>query len=223
MNLLLIHSLVRDQQMVIDSLTADTKYIIIDYSQDNLQTIKDKISAFNLSFERVGLFQENDKKPYYQLTRKFQRSTLIDVETIDADLDTWAEFKDLLDFCKNLNMTNFDMMDCNIASDKNWDYIIRYIENKLSININASSNETGNSAMQGDWVLEKGNVNLIGTYFTENIKEYKYTLGSAGGYYYTMILNNNNVSSSFRRWILSMREAVQDGILKSKNSKKGVN
>jgi hypothetical protein len=37
------------------------------------------------------------------------------------------------------------------------------------------------------------------------------------------ILNNNNVSSSFRRWILSMRKAVQDGILESKNSKKGVN
>ena len=37
------------------------------------------------------------------------------------------------------------------------------------------------------------------------------------------ILNNNNVSPSFRRWILSMREAVQDGILEGKNSKKGVN
>jgi hypothetical protein len=37
------------------------------------------------------------------------------------------------------------------------------------------------------------------------------------------ILNNNNVSPSFRRWILSIREAVQDGILESKNSKKGVN
>ena len=37
------------------------------------------------------------------------------------------------------------------------------------------------------------------------------------------ILNNNNVSPSFRRWILSMRKTVQDGILESKNSKKGVN
>ena len=192
MNLLLIHSLVRDQKTVIDSLTADTRYIIIDNFQDDLQTIKDKILVFNLSFERVGLFQENDNKPYYQLTRKFQRSALVGVESQDSNLDTWTEFIDLLNFCKNLNMTNLDMMDCNIASDKNWDYIIRYIENNLNININASSNETGNSAMSGDWILERGNVNLIGTYFTENIKEYKYTLGGAGGLSYTMILNNKN-------------------------------
>ena len=100
MNLLLIHSLVKDQQTVIDSLTEDTRYIIIDYDLDDLQTIKDKISAFNLSFERVGLFQENDNKPYYQLTRKFQPSILIGVETLDSDLDTWREFIDLLNFCK---------------------------------------------------------------------------------------------------------------------------
>ena len=37
------------------------------------------------------------------------------------------------------------------------------------------------------------------------------------------ILNNNNVSPNFRRWILSMRTTVQDVILESKNSKKGVN
>ena len=88
MNLLLIHSLVKDHKTVIDSLTEDTRYIIIDYELDDLQNIKDKISAFNLSFKRVGLFQENDNKPCYQLTRKFQRSTLIGVESQDSNLYT---------------------------------------------------------------------------------------------------------------------------------------
>ena len=192
MNLLLIHSLVRDKQTVIDSLTEDTKYILINYEIDNLQSIKDRISAFNLSFNRIGLFQENDNMPFYQPTRKFNRSTLAEVEMHDQNLDTWTDFTDLLIFCKEKGMTNFDMMDCNVASDKNWLYIISQLENKLSININASSNETGNSAMSGDWILEKGNINLIGTYFTENIKEYKYTLGGSGGFIHTIILNNKN-------------------------------
>ena len=96
MNLLLIHSLVRDKQTVIDSLTQDTKYILIDYDYDNLQTIKDKILAFNLSFDRIGLFQENDNMPFYQPTRKFNRSTLAEVEMHDQNLDTWTDFTDLL-------------------------------------------------------------------------------------------------------------------------------
>jgi hypothetical protein len=182
MNLLLIHSLVRDKQIVIDSITADTRYIIIDYELDDLQNIKDKISAFNLSFERIGLFQENDNRPYYQLTRKSKRSTLYEVQTSDPELKTWDEFIDLLNYCKTNGMTDFDIMDCNIVSDTNWEYVIKNIENKLNININASENETGNSAMNGDWILEKGNVNLIGTYFTENIKEYKYVLGGGGSF-----------------------------------------
>ena len=195
MNLLLIHSQVRDQQTVINSLTENTRYIIIDYFQDDLQTIKDKISALNLSFDRIGLFQENDNKPFYQLTRKLQRSTLVGVEMQDVNLDTWTDFTDLLMFCKNLNMTNFDIMDCNVAKDKNWLYVISQIESKLNVIINASSNETGNSAMSGDWILEKGNVNLIGTYFTEDIKEYKYTLGGGGGdsFHSLIIKDDGNV------------------------------
>jgi hypothetical protein len=108
----------------------------------------------------------------------------------DPELDTWGEFIDLLTFCKENNMNSFDMMDCNIAKDKNWSYVITQIENKINININASENETGNSAMSGDWILERGNVNLIGTYFTEKIKDYKYTLGGSGQF--TIIINENN-------------------------------
>jgi alpha-tubulin suppressor-like RCC1 family protein len=109
----------------------------------------------------------------------------------DPELDTWGEFIDLLTFCKENNMNSFDMMDCNIAKDKNWLYVITQIENKINININASENETGNLAMSGDWILERGNVNLIGTYFTEKIKEYKYTLGGGSGDF-TIIINENN-------------------------------
>ena len=176
-NLLLIDSRIRDQQIVIDSLTTDTKYIIVDFLQDNLQSIKYKISDFNIQFINIGLFQENNNSPFYQFTQCFQRSILNNVQTQDPELNSWSEFIDILSFFNNNGMQNFDIMDCNIASDDNWNYVLNEIEKRININIHASTNETGNTAMNGDWILEKGDINLIGLYFTDNIKNYKYILG----------------------------------------------
>ena len=182
MNLLLIDSRVKDQETVINSLLSYTKYIIVDYLNDTSQTIYNKINQLNITnFVNVGLFQENFNMPTYQFVRSFQRSVLDNVQKQDPSLNTWFEFIDLLNYLKNnVGMQNFDMMDCNIYNNNNWDYVVNYIQNKLNINIHTSNNTTGNSAMNGDWILEDGNINLIGLYFTDNIKNYKYTLGGGG-------------------------------------------
>lgn len=74
MNLLLIDSNIIDKEIVIDSITDDTKYIIFDNMHDTIEDIKNKISSLNLSFTRLGLFQENNNIPFYQLTFKSTRS-----------------------------------------------------------------------------------------------------------------------------------------------------
>jgi len=193
-NLLLIDSLVRDQQTVINSLTHNTQNIVVDFFQDNLQTIRTKITALDTQFINFGLFQENDDKPFYQFIRCFNHSILHNVQNQDPELNTWTEFIDLLSFLKNdYGMLNFDIMDCNIASNSNWNYVINQIQNKLNINIHASINETGNTAMNGDWILEQGNINLIGLYFTDDIKNYKYTLGGGGSNaIHSLIIGNDS-------------------------------
>jgi len=178
MNLLLIDSRIKDQQTVIGSLTDNTKYIIFDFFYDTLQTIQDKIIALNTQIINVGLFQENNNLPDYQFISSFENSILFDVQTNDIDLVSWSNFIDLLDFFKNNGMQNFDIMDCNIAIDKNWLYVIRQFEARLNINIHASIDLTGDSAMNGNWILEDGNINLIGLYFCDSIKDYKYILGN---------------------------------------------
>ena len=77
-------------------------------------------------------------------------------------------------------------MGCGIYTSDDWKYIISGLESKLSININASIDYTGDASLGGNWILEEGNVNLIGTYFSDNIKGYKYILGSVGSSTYVI-------------------------------------
>ena len=195
MKLLLIDSRIDDKQTVIDSLLSDTKYIIIDYFIDTFQSIKDKIYQLNINnFINVGIFQENDINPIYQFIKSFQCSILNNVETSDPQLNSWSNFYELLIFLKtDVGMQNLDIMDCNIYNNENWKYVIDRLSEKLSININASTNETGNSAMNGDWILEYGNVNLIGFYFTDNIKNYKYILGGSSTAVHSLIIGDDGL------------------------------
>jgi hypothetical protein len=62
-------------------------------------------------------------------------------------------------------------------SNADWDYVIQSICGDLNIVINSSKDTTGSAELGGNWILESSNENLIGIYFDENIKNYKFVLG----------------------------------------------
>jgi alpha-tubulin suppressor-like RCC1 family protein len=194
MSLILIDNRVSDQKTVIDSLLQGTKYVIVDYELDTLETLQNKIADVVIditNITNVGIFQENYNTGNYQYIGQFGQATLTDVETVDPEIATWNDFTSLLTYFKNvLNITNLDLMGCNIHKDPNWRYVIGKLEAVSGLVIRSSDDYTGSSEMGGNWILESDNVDLIGTYFTESIKEYNFVLGGESSH--SFIISSDN-------------------------------
>jgi alpha-tubulin suppressor-like RCC1 family protein len=199
-SLLLIDNRVNDMSTIIQSLNSDTNYIIIDYDNDTYDSIISKINNISkiedvLSYNNVGIFQENYDLDSYQFVNAFEKALLENVEELDNNLDSWRQFKQLLSYFKNVLMaSNIDLMSCNIHSNINWNFVIKKFQNELEININSSNDNTGNSQLDGNWILESNNKNLIGLYFTENIKNYNFILGYTNDHS-VFLMNNGYVYS----------------------------
>jgi len=197
MSLILIDNRVSDQKIVIDSLLPDTKYVIVDYQTDSLETLQNKIAEVvtNITnITNIGIFQENYNTGNYQYVGQFGQATLTDVETLDPEITTWTDFTSLLTYFKNvLNATNLDLMGCNIHRDSNWRYVIGKLENLSGLVIRSSDDYTGSSGLGGNWILESDNVDLIGTYFTEYIKNYKFILGGLSDSYSSYVLGADSI------------------------------
>lgn len=179
MKLLLIDNRINDMEVVLDSLLPNIDYIIVDFQNDTLDSIQSNINNKNQTYEYIGIFQENYETSSYQFVESFGSSILTDVSTDDPNLNTWASYIQMIIYFKDvLKMQTLDLMGCNIMNNSNWSYVIQYIQNHVGdIVINSSSDNTGSADMGGNWILESSNENLIGIYFTENIKNYKFVLG----------------------------------------------
>ena len=177
MQLLLIDNRVNDVKTVTDSLLENVDFVIVDFNNDTHDTLIAKISV--KTYDSVGIFQENYETNSYQYIRSFTNSVLTNVSSEDPNLDTWSQFKSLLTYLKNtLQINTLDLMGCSIYSNPHWDYVIEHLGNQLQISINSSSDKTGSANFGGNWILESSNTNLIGKYFSNNITNYKFVLGT---------------------------------------------
>jgi len=177
MQLLLIDNRVNDVKTVTDSLLENVDFVIVDFNNDTQDTLIAKIPV--KIYDSVGIFQENYEKNSYQYISSFTNSVLTNVSLEDPNLDTWSQYKSLLSYFKNtLEIKTLDLMGCNIYSNPDWDYIIEHLGNQLQININSSSDKTGSPNFGGNWILESNNTDLVGKYFSSNINNYQFVLGT---------------------------------------------
>jgi alpha-tubulin suppressor-like RCC1 family protein len=194
--LILIDSRIDNKETIIYSLLKTTFYIIVEYEIDTLDSIKDKINLLDIkSLEGVAIFQENYNIPTYNFVQSFNKSILNNVAELDSDLLTWTDFTSLLSYFKNtLNVLKIDLLGCNIYNNHNWIYVINKISMDLGISIQSSNDNTGSENLGGNWILESNNSNMIGIYFTEEIKKYKFVLGSSSNHT-GFILSNGKVQT----------------------------
>lgn len=172
-NLLLIDNRIHDVNIIINSLLPNIHHIIIDNKTNIIDCLLNK-QLQNIKYNRIGIIQEN---------------SLQNIETIDSNIELelhkWSKYKQLLDYCKlQLQVTQFDLISCNISSNRNWKYVIDTFMKDLDITIYSSNHNIGSEYLGGNWILESNNVelNLIGQYFTEKIKTYSFILGTANYY-----------------------------------------
>jgi alpha-tubulin suppressor-like RCC1 family protein len=91
--------------------------------------------------------------------------------------------------------STIDLMGCSINSNINWEFVIEKLQTEIEIQINSSTDNTGNTQLGGNWILESNNENLIGLYFTENINTYKFVLGFSNDHS-VFVMNNGTVYAS---------------------------
>jgi len=189
LQLLLIDNRVNDVQTVTNSLLENVVVVIVDFDNDTLDTLISKIPV--KVYDSVGIFQENYETNIYQFIKLFRISTLRKVSLLDANLNTWSQYKSLLSYFKNtLQITTLDLMGCSIYSNPDWNYVIEQLGNQLHININSSSDKTGSPNFGGNWILESNNTDLVGKYFSNNINNYNFTLGPRGETSYVITTDN---------------------------------
>ena len=189
MQLLLVDNRVKDVETVTQSLLPGIDYVLVDFETDTYETLVAKIPV--KKYESVGIFEENYELNTYQLVSSFGNSVLTNVKTRDPNLQTWRQYKQLLSYFKNtLQVNTLDLMGCNINSSPDWNYVIDYLRKQFQININSSNDNTGSPDFGGNWILESGNQNLIGKYFSNNIEKYQFILGQSSNSSYVIASDN---------------------------------
>ena len=207
MNILLIDKRVSRYEDIITAIDhALAVGIVFDYDTDTFETIKTRISealqlhaasgggatpgaASASASVSVGLIQHNYHAPTFSMvsvasaveTHSSQQPSCIvaQVETLDPALESWAQFKDFIVWCKTeCGAAHFDMMACALYSNPDWKYIADTLPKQTGVDVRASTDETGSAALGGDWFLEShAGVNLKTVYFTELIETYRGVLG----------------------------------------------
>ena len=189
MHLLLVDNRIKDVQIVRQSLLPGVDYVSVDFENDTYDTLIAKIPV--KTYESVGIFEENYELNKYQLIQSFKDSVLTNVKAQDPNLDTWSQYKSLVSYFKNtLQIKTLDLMGCNINSSPDWNYVIDYLGKQFQININSSNDNTGSPDFGGNWILESGNQDLIGKYFSNNIDKYQFILGVTSPTSYVITTDN---------------------------------
>jgi alpha-tubulin suppressor-like RCC1 family protein len=162
-NLLLIDPRVIEPDYLINSLDNNTKYIKLDSMIYNSENILNQIRELGKNdYVNVGLVKINDGKFFDIIVDSYQYFQ-----------NKIVELKNFLNILENeFKTTNFDIISCN-SYNNYWTELFNKFNDGLSIKIRSSVDITGYG---GNWILESHNIELIGLYFTENIKNYPYSL-----------------------------------------------
>lgn len=171
-------------QDIAKTLTSNTFILWYDFDIESYTNLKNKLKGIiynnDVQLINISFLQHNDTETKYY--HQFVKSDTI----YFYEKPLHKNFKEFKNFCSflatDIQVKNLDLMMCKIYSDDNWKTAIQFIEEHVqSLNIRSSEDNTGHVLFEGDWVLESESdeVNMIGLYFTEQIKDIEIILGDA--------------------------------------------
>ena len=167
-NLILIDSRIPGIDDIISSLTPNTESVVFDYLVDTLEDIQLRIQK---PYESIAIVQHNYGSPFFNMLKSMDNAVITDVMNVDIELESWKGFIDFIQWLKQNGANYVDLLACNLWSNPDWVYVIEQLRSRLKLTIRASIDITG---VDGNFILESDNFNMIGYYFTENILNYKY-------------------------------------------------
>ena len=128
----------------------------------------------------IGIMFHNPEQYMLQMFENdTARSTIArddDDDIAEEQESKFADFKDFVRLCSVVfNIQDLDLISCRVV-DNTKNTILNVIGGEINVNINASTHQEGEN---GNWVLEEGNVDMVGRYFNRKIKTSGITLSTS--------------------------------------------
>ena len=202
-NVVLIDSMVADNNELYDSVNANTFPIIYNYNcktDDLLALFRQKFPAS--SIQRIALMfhgRENGEfiAPFMNNKLLFEEGDLADNQT------SFSENVSFLISCiKEFHVGHIDFLACSTLMHSNWKKYYALLVSQTSVVVGASNDATGNVQYGGNWVMESTGEDIKQTYFTNSIDYYKYLLANYqvyqlnGLYYMCNVVTNQYYGTS---------------------------
>lgn len=171
-NLILIDSNLKDTDVLLSALNAQTTGILYNYDTSRNTILQQIDAAFSVkTIQRVAICCHEGVNQFLENGNFFN----LDGSTNEVlkNLNTYF----ILDLLTSYNVSNIDFLACNSLKYDSWKKFYDFIESEVKgVTVGASEDETGNIKYGGDWVLENTGENIKNTYFDGSIDFYKYLL-----------------------------------------------
>ena len=167
-NILIIHPSVERQDVLEKSLNADTTIFSNEYNV---------IHSIRKNIQHIGFIYHNNVSSHFPF---FNNKTSGHQTSFFS-----KEFHDFLSIVVQISSKPviIDLITCNI-DDTDIIQEIHQLMNLYKIPIRYSLDQTGNSFVGGDWIMESHMVNIREIYFTDKIKEWRVLLQLAEHFAY---------------------------------------
>lgn len=163
------------------------------------------------AFENIGIIQHAGfiQQGYKLIDSESNYACIENVEQRDPILSSWSGFITFIKSLFHLSPTptpapsptethTLDLMACALYSDPNWKFIIDRLANENQMTIRASLDNTGAQSIGGNWILEASSsssetTDLTAVYFTQDIGNWMYILGTYVDNRYTTLRFNGSM------------------------------
>ena len=169
-NLILIDSNLKDTDVLLSALNAQTIGILYNYDTSRntiLQKIEGEFSGESVS--RVAICCHGGVNRFLENGKFFD----LDSSTNEVLKNENTHF--ILDLLKTYNVSNIDFLACNSLKYDSWRKFYDLIENEVEgVTVGASEDETGNLKYGGNWVMENTGEQVDNIYFNGRLEYYKF-------------------------------------------------
>ena len=169
-NLILIDSNLKDTDVLLSALNAQTTGILYNYDTSRNTILQQIDATFSVkAIERVAICCHEGVNQFLENGNFFD----LDSSTNEVLKNPNTQF--ILDLLKTYNVSNIDFIACNSLKYDSWKKFYDLIENETGgVTVGASEDETGNLKYGGNWVMENTNEVIDSIYFNEGLRYYKY-------------------------------------------------
>jgi hypothetical protein len=197
--LLIIDTSLKDIDIILNSLSPNTSYILLDSINDTYDTIFDKIflsKNIRPFYNRIGFMKHEYFGQYFNIIND-NKAILENVINLDPNLDTWT---DVINFYKKFinifHIKEIEFISCNLGTYPDYVYVFDKIKELLTVDIAYTDTEIGNTRFYSNWSLNlyhhtiidisqmdipqiiMSQINIKDIYLTDDIINYEHLFGN---------------------------------------------